>query len=125
MEKKMVYWLKFYSPNVFVADTENVEVDELPAPENVAFPDDAYCFEMYKREDVIDGKSVYMGKAEQVGFTYYHPNSKVETLEQVKRNPKATNILITNMQVNEWNKIVWTRWGNFPQPFDGRTMRVL
>ena len=39
--------------------------------------------------------------------------------------PRATPILISNMECNDWKQIIWTRWGNWPQPFDPATAEVL
>lgn len=44
-------------------------------------------------------------------------------LEEVKANPKCGPALISNMKCNGWNRVVWTRWGNWPQPFyDGKVV---
>ena len=49
---------------------------------------------------------------------YYHPDSKVEDLKEVEQNPNATDTLIRNIKNNGWDRIIWTRWGNWPQPFN-------
>lgn len=118
MKKQTKKWVKFYRPGSFYAEDWNVECNSHPSPENIEWPEYAYCAEMVEREDVIDGEKQYHGDMKKIGPTYYHPDSKVESLEEVKMNPQATEILITNMEANEWDLIVWSRWGNFPQPYD-------
>lgn len=117
MNKITMYYATFYTPGVFVADTWHKNLDSTD-PTMVEWPDDAYCFDVFKREDVVDGEATYKGKPEQVGKRYYHPDSKVEDLAQAKVNPNSTDTLISNMEINKFKYIVWSRWGNWPQPFD-------
>lgn len=117
MKKILKHFVTFYSPGSFCADTWTEDVCDV-SPDKIKFPDRAYYFTMHKQEDVVDGATVYKGESKQVGPRYYHPDSKVETLEQVRINPKASKTLIENMEYNRWEKIVWSRWGNWPQPFD-------
>ena len=124
MKKVKKYYVRFYYPGVIVAETSDKDVDN-PDPYNVKWPQNAYCFEMYMREDIIDGKDTYRGKAEQVGPMYYHPDSKVESLAEVKKNRPTATTLIANMECNKWNKIIWTRWESWPQPYNSKEIRVL
>jgi len=52
---------------------------------------------------------------------YYHPGSTITSLDQVKAGKTPGSIghaLIGNMECNNWDAVIWTRWGNWPQPFD-------
>jgi len=119
MQKITKYWVRFYSPGSFMADTQDGDMSLNPIdPRGVEWPKNAYMFNIYTRTDVHEKKEVYQGKAKQVGFNYYHPDSKVESLGDVYKNPSATKILIDNMRMNNWSHIVWSRWDNWPQPFD-------
>ncbi len=124
MKKETVFFAVFHSPGSFTTNTWEVPLvsDDLTV---VAWPDRAYAFQIYKREDAVDGEQRYRGQRVQIGGWYYHPDSKVETLEQVKQNPSATDILIRNMGCNNWTHIVWSRWGNWPQDFDPACDTVL
>lgn len=88
------------------------------------WPNGAYAYKLYQQDIVTDtgtGK-VYRGDRTEVdGKLHYHTDSKVETLEQVRNNPNATEILISNMECNGWDSIIWTRYGNWSQPFDKET----
>ena len=111
-----VYTAEFFCPGSFFANTTTRELTSLD-PAAVTWPDNAYAFCLTHRVDMVDGADTYRGESKQIGPMYYHPASTVETLEQVKRNPKATPTLISNMEFNGWTHVVWTRWGNWPQPF--------
>ncbi len=124
MKKETVYYVEFWAPGCFVGESWTVDVNDSD-PENVEWPDEAYAFCMYKREDVIDGKKKFKGDSKQIGPMYYHPDSKIENLEEVSRNPKATSTLIGNMKSNKWSHLIWSRWGNWPQPFDPKKTKIL
>lgn len=123
MTKETKYWVEFSSPGCFFFETEEKDITD-PNPRKIKWPDNAFAFQIYEREDVIDGKTRYKGTPKKVGPTYYHPDSKVETLEEVKRNPKASEILISNMTHNQWDRIIWTRWGQ-AQPYDPKNTKIL
>jgi hypothetical protein len=124
MKKEIKKWVKFRTPGSFCAEDWNRDVDSFD-PSKIVWPDNAYCFQFYTREDVVDGDKRYEGKAESVGPLYYHPESKIETLSQVKANPKAGRCLVGNMECNGWTHIIWSRWGNWPQPFRKGETEVL
>jgi hypothetical protein len=124
MKRQTVRVAQFWSPGVIVAEAWSKEVASLD-PYAVEWPDSAYAFTLHEREDVVEGETRYTGKGHQVGPIYYHPDSKIESLEEVERNPKASAILVSNMRCNNWSHVVWTRWGNWPQPFDAKLHAVL
>ena len=45
--------------------------------------------------------------------------------EIAKRGDPRDSILLSNMRCNEWPSVIYTRWGNWPQPFDAEKIRVL
>ena len=124
MKKVLKRFIRFWRPGSFFAEDWSKSVDSFD-PESINFPEEAYCFQFWEREDVVDREENYEGKPKDVGPVYYHPDSKVETLEEVKRNRKSENTLIKNMENNGWDKIIWSRWGNWPQPFDSKKHLVL
>jgi len=94
-------------------------------PKDMKFPKNAYAFEIYEQENIVDGEKVFIGEAKRIGPMYYHPDSKIETLAQVKGNPNASKTLISNMECNKWDKVIWTRWNNWPQPYKKGRMKIL
>lgn len=122
--KRTRHFATFMAPGLIVGNQWDMELAS-EDPQKVHWPDDAYAFTLHRREDVTVDGAEYQGKREQVGPIYYHPDSVVQTLEEAKANPKATPVLISNMECNDWGSVVWTRWGNWPQPFDPAEIQVL
>lgn len=111
MKKITKCYVTYMSPGSFVSNTWNVDIPLGCDHNDIDWPDNAYAFSIHERTDVVDGDAIFTGEPIQIGPLYYHPDSKAETLAQVKRNPKATRTLITNMESNRWSKVVWTRFG--------------
>ncbi len=121
--KKIKTWATFFTNGIIIASTWSVDQEEGIIPEDVEWPGNAYAFTLNKRTDIIEGDDVFKGKSEQIGPMYYHPDSVVATLEEVKEDPKASSILIKNMECNGWDKIVWSRYGNWPRKYtDGESL---
>ncbi|MDP1712450.1 MAG: hypothetical protein Q8K86_08335 [Candidatus Nanopelagicaceae bacterium] len=126
MEKKRKFWVKFLAPGFLVGEDWIEELDGFEDPDDVEWPDGAYAFTMHQRDDVVDDDGVeFKGEPKQTGPVYYHPDSKIESLAEVAKNPQATKMLLDNMRCNEWTHVVWTRWGNWPQCFDPKKTTVL
>lgn len=124
IETRVKFWATFYTPGSFVCNTCTQDMRE-PDPHKVEWPPNAYAFTLNAREELIKDGKVYLGEVLQVGPLYYHPDSKVESLEEARANPASTDILIQNMEINKWDYIVWSRWGNWPQPFDPNKDQIL
>lgn len=122
MRKATVFFVTFYSPGIIVSKSETKNISS--PSEKIEWPENAYAYTLHKRDDLIENGKTFRGEPEQIGFTIYHPDSKVESLAEVKKNPKATKLLISNMEINNWSNIVWSRWGNWPQPFNPDNDRV-
>jgi hypothetical protein len=122
--KKIRRFVEFLSPNVFVAESSMREVDSID-PKAVEWPANAYAFTMHEQEIIVDSGKEYVGELKQIGPTYFHPDSVVEDIETVALTRPKERILIANMRCNGWQKIVWSRWGTWPQPFDDQTCEVL
>lgn len=113
----------FYAGTI-CANTSETVFNSLEEVTLADWPNRAYAYKLYQQDIVTDtetGKGYRGDRTEVDGKLHYHPDSKVETLEQVRNNPNATETLIRNMECNGWDSIVWTRYGNWPQPFDKET----
>ena len=117
-------YVTFYYPGLIVADTSTKKVGSTD-PNLVEWPENAYSFQMYQREDVVEGDKVYKGEPKAIGKMCYHPDSSVESLASVRKNRPNERTLIANMEGNHWGHIIWSRWGNWPQPFDPNESVVL
>uniref|UniRef100_A0A6M3JTV9 Uncharacterized protein n=1 Tax=viral metagenome TaxID=1070528 RepID=A0A6M3JTV9_9ZZZZ len=125
MKKETKYFVTFYSPGLFVGETWIEEVKSSD-PLSIKWPDNAYAFSLYQRDDIIDDDDIrYTGKKKQLGPMYYHPNSKIETLEEVKVNPNRGRSLVSNMECNKWDRVIWTQWGTWPQPYEESEIKIL
>lgn len=124
MNKRTVFFATFVAPGHVFANEWTLELAS-GDPQAVHWPDDAYAFTLHQREDVtVDGK-VFRGEPQRLGPVYYHPDSFIQSLDEVKANPKATSTLIDNMRINGWAQVIWTRWSNWPQPFEADRMTIL
>jgi hypothetical protein len=119
-------YARFYTPGAMFADTFDVPCAPDAHPDEIRFPENAYAFDFYRREDVIDGENTYRGKERKIGKRWYHPDSYVLTLAEVKgRADPRDRILIGNMECNGWPSVIFSRWGNWPQPFDSAESAIV
>lgn len=125
MERVTVRYVRFLSPGSFCAN-EWTEPVESVDPSVVVWPENAYAFTIHERVDMLDGPETFKGEAKQVGPVYYHPDSKVLTQADVaaKGDPRD-RILVQNMECNGWPAIIYSRWGNWPQPYEAEKVRIL
>lgn len=126
MEKVTVSYIMFYThAGAFRSDCVHNKIN----PEDVEFVSTAYAFTIHERIDVIDDEgNVYKGAEKQIGPLYYHPDSKVNALEEIKQGKSAHpigNALLRNMVMNNWDSVIWTRWGNMPRPYDPSKIKII
>lgn len=119
------HWIEYVSPGSFFPEKWIKKCKKGTTARDIKWPKNAYAFSLWKRTDIIEGKKTFRGKYERIGPLYYHPDSVIESLSEAKNNPNSTRILISNMESNGWDYIVWNRWGHGPQPYDNTKDRVL
>jgi len=124
MKIEIKRWVKHWTPGIIVGESVNVSIKHTN-PHEIIWPKDSYAFEIYEREDIIMGGKKFKGKPQRIGKLFYHPDSKIETIKQVMKNPNTGPCLVSNMKTNKWNRIIWTRWGNWPQPYNEKEMEIL
>lgn len=127
MRKQKIYRIQFLQPGSFVANERWELFTTKPDPRSVHFTERDYAFQIFEREDVIDDAGgTFKGKESALGPVYYHPDSKLETLDEIKaRNDPRDKILISNCVTNGWSTLILTRWGHWPQPYDPNTHAIL
>lgn len=123
------YFVEFLLPGLIIGETRTEDAGiEKPDPAGVRFPEDAYAFRIWSRVEVPNGDDVLKGKRQNEGPLYYHPGSTVTTLEQLEAPDCGYNvgrILLSNMRNNGWPAVIWTRWKNWPQPYDPAKQVIL
>lgn len=117
-------FVSFLSPGSFTANYDTREIDHTD-PRRIEWPEGAYAFELLERRDVTLGGEVFKGETRRVGPLYYHHDSRVRTVVDVEAMPGDNRILLDNMRCNGWDSMIFTRWGNWPQPFNPETCVVL
>jgi hypothetical protein len=126
MKKVKSRWIRFFSPGSFVSNETDVVVNDIfTQPDDIEFPENAYCFMVFEREDVVDGDKTFNGKPKKVGKTYYHPDSFVRNAEQIENMDGDWKILLSNMRCNDWKYVVFTRWGNYPQKYNDNDDEII
>jgi len=109
-------FVTFYSPGTMFAETTTKPIDTWNVEEAVRMSRDiverhgatpyAFRFETHSRGDA-DLDSQVSAKSP----TYYL-GGKVETIEEVAaRNDPSDQILLSNMRINEWNRIITSTSG--------------
>ena len=125
MERVTVRYVRFLSPGSFVANEWTMPVESAD-PSAVVWPDNAYAFTIHERVDMLDGQETFKGEAKQIGPVYYHPNSRIDTQAVVAaRGDPRDRILLENMECNGWPAVIYSRWGNWPQPYEADKTRIL
>ena len=125
MDRVTVRYVRFFAPGSFCANDWTVPVESAD-PRAVAWPENAYAFTLHERTDVMDGPETFKGEARQIGPMYYHPDSKVLTEAEIAaKADHRDSILLSNMRSNKWPKVIYSRWANWPQPFDAEKCVVL
>ena len=125
MLKITFFYVKFKLIGAIASEDLVVSIENTD-PNFVEFPNNAYAFSIHERTDVADEGEVYRGKDKQIGPLYYHPESKVMTLKEIEElNDQRDRILLENMRCNGWDAMIFTRWGNWPQPYRSDRICIL
>ena len=84
-------------------------------------PKGSFAFEFWSRTEVKDGGETLVGPAKDRSPRYYIGGT-VMTEDDVRREVKDNDILLSNMRGNRWPLVIRTSMGNI-QPFEkGRVM---
>lgn len=125
MNQVTVRYVRFLSPGSFFANDWTAPVESAD-PLAVTWPETAYAFTLHERVDVLDVRETFKGEPKQIGPMYYHPDSKVLTEAEIAaKGDQRDSILLSNMRCNKWTSVIYSRWGNWPQPYEADKVRVL
>lgn len=109
MKQDYIEWLY---PGIIVSDTSTEKVNDRAIPKK--FPKGAVAFRFFERTEITEGKETLHGKPKGHSHWYYVEGEKL-SLEQVKEKHPGEKVLISNMEINDCENIVWTKSGRaFP-----------
>lgn len=103
------HYVEFLYPGVFVSESYEREIKSRDNIKNI--PKNCYGYRFFDREEIVINKENLVGKEKNYSGTYYFGESF--TLNEVKKLNGNHKILIDNMKINNWKKVVKTRIGNF------------
>ena len=107
-------YVVFMLPGSFVSEQEVRKVDDRCFPQDI--PRAAFAFYFYDVFESIGPRGeVVKGQPQNVSAKTYF--GEAFALERVKSEVPHAEILISNMKVNGWDRVVWTRLGNW-QPLE-------
>lgn len=127
MEKHKQTYAEFYYPGVIVSET-NIEPIKNRNVERLQVPEGAYGFIFFDiiSIDIKDEFSKKLKlKSKRLNISPFHYyGGTIYTLKEVKKNFPNEKILISNMEVNHYKKVIKCRTGNF-QPFNKGSKYIL
>lgn len=105
------HYVEFFFPGAFYSDCNVKEVSERN-PELITIPDGAFAYRFFDQteEVTVNGESIVGERENSSPLTYLGTEY---TLEEVKAQFPEYTMLISNMEINGWNRVVKTREGNW------------
>jgi len=116
-------FIEFLYPGIFVSESSAQEIDHKD-PKKVVIPKNCFGFRFYDCEIVKSKKypnETLVGRAKNHSGWFYI-NSEILTLKEVEKKMPEATILISNMKINKWKKIVNTSFGQSLQLRAGDTI---
>jgi len=112
------HYVEFFYPGIFIAESDIKNV-ESRNPSKIKIPNGCYGFHFFDRSEITIENEYHepetlIGKSRNHSGMFYL--GKVMTLNEVKREIPDASVLISNMEINNLDKVIKTRCGNF-QPF--------
>ncbi len=115
---------RFYTPGAFVADSWDVPIQSAD-PLSIRWPENAHSFEIIEKHTIKDKDGFELhGEKGVDGKMYYHPDSTIKTAKEIL-DREGESILYRNMDANGWQSVIFSRWGNWPQPYYPEKMVIL
>lgn len=93
----------------------NIDLDEIPRR--------CFAFRFFDQEETTVKGEVLTGDPKNYSGMYY-VDGEIKTVEDLKAHPRKYKTLISNMQTNNWPKVVKCNTGNF-QPFNDKKDKII
>jgi hypothetical protein len=113
----LIHYVEFFYPGIFMSETNTKQVKDRTPIKKEKAPAGCYGYRFFDREEKQDKEEILLGKNKNhSGMTYF---GKVYTLTEVKKMAKEKDMgcLVSNMESNDWPKVVQTIRGNW-QPLE-------
>lgn len=115
-------YVEFLFARSFTADYQTEEVGHAD-PALVSVPDGAYAFRFFDIREADDNGVLLRSARLNLSKTFYYGGT-LKTLDEVRLMPDS-RILASNMECNGWPAVVFSRYGNWPQPFDPKHVVII
>jgi hypothetical protein len=102
------HYVEFLYPGILFSDTSEDEVETRDI-HKLEIPEYSFGFRFFDREQTILDGEVLTGKSKNYSNWYYY--GKVMTIDDVKEQEPDQRILISNMENNDYKRIVRTKFG--------------
>lgn len=107
------HYVCFLSPGSLFPNEQRIEVAS--REEKVLAPTNCFAYYFFDREEIEKGGEKLVGKEKNKSGRFYF--GTVMTAEEIEADEGDNKILLSNMSINNWPKVVKTRMGNY-QPLE-------
>lgn len=114
-------FVKFWRRGVFVDEDSNRSVASRDIGA-LLIPDTAYALEFYDRR-VHDDHGVVLSSEPFNWSPRFFIGGRIMTAQEVEREIPDHDILLDNMRINGWDRVIQTRCGHF-QPYRDGDIRI-
>lgn len=109
-------YITWFTPGSFVSNELTQPVDTRTLPKAASIPKNAFAFRFFDRvETTADDGELLSGPVKNISGMHYFGKSM--TYDEVAALPGDMQILLSNMRVNGYERVVRTDLGNF-QPLN-------
>lgn len=122
---KTQHYIEFFWAGTIVANTSTREIEHRD-PLLVVMPESSYGFRFFDRTvaETTDGETL-LGPVKNGSKTYY-PGGRIATADEIEaKGDPRDRILLSNMRGNGWDRVVYNRFGAWPQPYEPDKAEVI
>jgi len=105
------HFVEYFYPGIIVSDSSAEETKHRDYTK-IKVPKEAYGFKFYDREVIVDNGEILKGKSKNHSSMFYHMG-QIMTKADVKKRVKKNYTLLSNMRINEWEKVIKTKFNQF------------
>lgn len=106
-------YVTFLIPGSFFPNEQTEEI--FSRNQVLDIPDNCFAYQFFDREEVEQDGELLVGNKKNVSGRFYL--GKTMTAQEIEAEGGHNQILLANMKINGWDKVVKTRMGNY-QPIE-------